>query len=76
MITAYWTNWSEWIPCTVLCGTGNITRSRECINTGHGSCNGLSSEYQLCEGNGDCSSFKVTLAGWSCTDYCSLINGM
>ncbi|XP_077861475.1 uncharacterized protein LOC100367197 [Saccoglossus kowalevskii] len=47
-----WSAWSEWGPCSVSgdnCGTGERSRTRQCLNTGNTGCmHGESVEYQLC----------------------------
>jgi len=40
-----WGPWEQWSDCSVDCGTGLQTRSRECIG---GECDGESSETQQC----------------------------
>merc|ERR1719317_917619 len=41
----YWGSWSQWSDCSVDCGSGLQTRSRECIGE---QCDGDSSETQQC----------------------------
>merc|ERR1719320_1391680 len=41
----YWGSWSQWSDCSVDCGSGLQTRSRECIGE---ECDGDSSETQQC----------------------------
>merc|ERR1712113_1282730 len=43
--TSYWGPWEQWSDCSVDCGSGLQTRSRECIG---GECDGDSSETQQC----------------------------
>jgi len=41
----YWDSWTQWSDCSVDCGSGVQTRSRDCIG---GECDGDSSETQQC----------------------------
>jgi len=41
----YWDSWTQWSDCSVDCGSGIQTRSRDCIG---GECDGDSSETQQC----------------------------
>lgn len=59
-----WGCWTEWSPCTVSCGVGQKTRTRECLTEGSGesndiSCDGPDAEFETCEmPNCDC---KLTI---------------
>ena len=48
-----WTNWSEWTPCDVTCGTGLQTRRRNCSNPepafGGKICPGYKTEARNCQ---------------------------
>ncbi|XP_078597007.1 uncharacterized protein LOC144873484 isoform X2 [Branchiostoma floridae x Branchiostoma japonicum] len=47
-----WTPWSQWSSCSVSCGGGNHSRTRECINPrpihGGSNCTGPSTEIGVC----------------------------
>ena len=46
----YWSQWSEFGPCTVSCEGGTQVRGRECINgeAGDVGCDGSNLESQNC----------------------------
>lgn len=51
-----WDVWSEWSPCSVDCGTGITTRSRDCRSMFDGTiserCRGKREEIKICETTG------------------------
>ena len=53
IVDGMWSDWSGYAGCTVTCGKGTQTRSRECNNpppSGEGSpCPGKSEESRACE---------------------------
>ncbi|XP_057300634.1 uncharacterized protein LOC130634855 isoform X1 [Hydractinia symbiolongicarpus] len=70
--SAHWAAWSEWLPCNVVCETGNRTRKRKCINAVESSqCFGSSTMYESCQGIGDCSKYAYTMRRSSCTEFCA-----
>ena len=46
----YWSNWNSWGACSVSCGGGETTRSRQCINGVPGlvGCLGVPIEATIC----------------------------
>ena len=44
-----WGDWNAWSPCSVSCGIGNKTRSRECLAKDKSKCMGDSKEVGECE---------------------------
>ncbi|KAJ8312198.1 hypothetical protein KUTeg_009571 [Tegillarca granosa] len=53
-----WTAWSNWTDCSVTCGNGTISCSRNCTNPspqhGGNNCSGNSSETDECRTNVEC----------------------
>ncbi|XP_060065517.1 hemicentin-1-like [Ylistrum balloti] len=51
-INGIWTDWQTWSTCSVTCGNGSITRSRNCDNPppsfGGNDCEGSASDTQNC----------------------------
>lgn len=45
---AHWKQWSHWGHCSVTCGAGTKTSTRECVVYGTGSCHGSSSRTEAC----------------------------
>ncbi|XP_077984325.1 plasminogen-like [Glandiceps talaboti] len=43
-----WSDWTKWGECNVLCGTGEHSRTRHCLNSDGEGCNGDGIEYKLC----------------------------
>ncbi|XP_052220183.1 SCO-spondin-like isoform X8 [Dreissena polymorpha] len=47
-----WTSWTTWSGCDVTCGTGHVTRGRNCSNPvpkyGGGDCSGTHNETKAC----------------------------
>ncbi|XP_077984840.1 prostasin-like [Glandiceps talaboti] len=43
-----WSDWTKWGECNVLCGTGEHSRTRHCLNSDGEGCNGEGVEYKLC----------------------------
>uniref|UniRef100_A0A8W8ND26 Spondin-like TSP1 domain-containing protein n=1 Tax=Magallana gigas TaxID=29159 RepID=A0A8W8ND26_MAGGI len=46
--TTHWKQWSHWGHCSVTCGAGTMTSTRECVVYGSGSCHGSSSRIEAC----------------------------
>ena len=50
-----WTQWSDWDTCTLTCGGGNQTHTRNCTEPppqfGGIDCDGLTSDTQSCNEN-------------------------
>lgn len=48
-----WGCWADWSPCSVSCGVGKRTRTRQCLSMNNdlygNSCEGSSVEYETCE---------------------------
>lgn len=51
-IDGNWTSWSSWTPCSVTCGTGIETRTRNCSNptpeNGGQACSGQGIDTRQC----------------------------
>jgi len=56
LVNGGWSSWLNWNSCTVSCGGGISTRSRDCINpvpsNGGTRCFGDSVESHVCNTNG------------------------
>ncbi len=46
-VCPFWQQWGGWSPCSVTCGSGQITRNRQCSQPGQ--CVGGETEAQLCQ---------------------------
>lgn len=44
-----WSCWTDWSPCSVTCGLGKKSRTRDCLTAGKDGCEGLSTEFETCE---------------------------
>lgn len=44
-----WSCWTDWSPCSVTCGLGKRSRTRDCMTPGKDGCEGLSTEFENCE---------------------------
>ena len=62
-----WSEWSSWSNCSKECGTGNKTRSRQCVGT---NCKGESIEFNQCNKH-DCFS-KNDWSSWSDWSNCNI----
>ncbi|XP_071172553.1 A disintegrin and metalloproteinase with thrombospondin motifs adt-1-like isoform X1 [Mytilus edulis] len=47
-VSGNWSEWTIWSQCSVECGQGNQTRTRNCINSTGSDCQGESMEQQTC----------------------------
>ncbi|XP_057305531.1 uncharacterized protein LOC130642791 [Hydractinia symbiolongicarpus] len=70
-----WSTWSPWLPCDVLCGSGNQIQTRECLNNQGRKidpelCTGKARKEKNCLGFGDCSKFYSAGVSQSCADVC------
>ena len=48
MTSCQYSQWTEWIVCTELCGGGSQSRTRVCTSPKHGGCNGSLFESRAC----------------------------
>ena len=68
-----WGPWKNWCPCSVSCGNGRRTRSRDCIGAdpGHENCQGENMEFADCN-NGPCPEW----GNWGSWSECSVDCGV
>jgi len=50
-VDGYWQTWESWSKCDVSCGTGHVTRRRQCHHPSFGGaeCSGPSNERGDCD---------------------------
>jgi len=70
---SYWTQWSEFGPCSATCGTGIKVRTRDCTSKDLSKCPGPdkeeeSCEVQPCDSSGSCALLKDN-PSVKCYDY-------
>ncbi|XP_065671371.1 uncharacterized protein LOC100214107 isoform X13 [Hydra vulgaris] len=64
-----WSGWSFWSNCTVSCGFGTMSRTRECSGI---LCNGNSIDIVTCYGNETCTGLQSGWSNWSIWSSCTV----